>query len=266
MSDIFMAKPTYFDVIHKDLNNHMKMDTPVNKTLSNVQYENLVNILKSVSANIKFIAAVPNLVDMVFAANGALIHRPSKTAVVSSFAAKPRQKESVYWKQFLKNENYNVFMLKSYFEGQGDALFSHNYTKLWMGYGFRTQVAASNELQACLPETKVMSLKLINPDFYHLDTCFCVLNQQTVMYYPDAFDTKSKNLIETQFTNKIIVSEDDAKNFGCNAAQIGSNIILHKASNNLKQSLHKHGYNIIENNMSEFLLSGGSVKCCILHA
>ena len=135
-----------------------------------------------------------------------------------------------------------------------------------MGHGFRTELSAQKELQDIFPESKVQALHLVDQQFYHLDTCFCILKESTVMYYSPAFDTESKNKIIQSFDVCIDVSGEDAKNFACNAVNCNSYVILHNASSKLKTTLQEHGFTVIENNMSEFLLSGGSVKCCALHA
>lgn len=263
---VFMCKPTYFDVIHKDLNAHMTMYKPVDKKLALIQYTNLTNFLRSIGVVVNFIESRPSLVDMVFAANGALIDKQSHSAIIATFAASPRQDESIYWKSFLESQNFKIHALNVSFEGQGDALFSHHDSKLWIGHGFRTSSEAVRIVSKLFDNKNVLSLKLIHPKYYHLDTCFCVLNQNCVMYYPDAFDTQSLTLIESNFEDRIIVSQNDAESFACNAVQISNYVILHSASETLKHKLSSRNLTVVENNMSEFLLSGGSVKCCVLHS
>ena len=261
-----MCKPTFFDVIHKNLNAHMTMKRVVDKQRANMQYWNLTRILTNIGAEIKFINSEPKLVDMVFAANGALIDKVSNTAAISNFHAKPRVDESDFWKDFLIKHGLYVKKIYSHFEGQGDALFSHNNKNLWMGYGFRTSYNAAEELRNIFHNSNVQTLKLINPKFYHLDTCFCILNNSNVMFYPGAFDDDSVSKIKQHFPDHIEVSLEDSEKFSCNAVIIDQYIILNKASNNLKTKLQNIGYMVIEINMSEFILSGGSVKCCVLHA
>ena len=262
---VFMCKPTYFDVIHKNLNVHMSMYRPVDKKIALLQFTNLTNFLRSINVDVKMIEPRENLVDMVFSANGALIEKKTNTAVIASFAAEPRKEESVYWSEFLRKQKYNIYQLNSSFEGQGDALFSHNNKILWVGYGYRTIFEAAEELQLVFSNIKVYPLRLANPLFYHLDTCFCVINETCVMYYPDAFDDESLKLIRKNFKDRIEVSDYDAMNFACNAVQAYNHIILNSASDELKDELANRKLTVIENDMSEFILSGGSVKCCVLH-
>ena len=261
-----MCRPTHYDVVHENLNFHMNMQTSVNKHQAHMQYWNLVRKISSCGANIKFIESQNNLVDMVFAANGALIDKATHTAIIANFAAKPRIEESNLWKSFLKNNSFKIKMMKNKFEGQGDALFSHSDKILWYGYGFRSSYEAASELKSVLQHVTIQTLKLVDERFYHLDTCFCVLSNDSVMYYPNAFDDESQKKIENMFQIKIIVSEYDAQKFSCNAICIYNNVFLHEASLNLRNSLNEIGYTVIENNMSEFLLSGGSAKCCVMHA
>ena len=108
---------------------------------------------------------------------------------------------------------------------------------------------------------------MTDPEFYHLDTCFCPLDGGHVMFYPKAFTSYGVSQIYNSFGkhNCILVDEEDARNFACNAISLGDDIILNKASTKLKNELESFKYNVYENDMSEFLLSGGSTKCSILH-
>ena len=259
-----MCKPQYYDVVHKNLNVHMQMHHAVNKQKAFMQYFNLYHALRNIGVKVDYVEPQPGLVDMVFAANGALIDPTSNTAIVSNFSAEPRKSESVYWNKFLRSNGYNLKTTITTFEGQGDALFSHNNTKLWTGYGFRSSFAASAEIQEYLPHVQIIPLKLIDPNFYHLDTCFSVLNHDTILYYPKAFDENSNEIIRNHFRNCINVSYSDAMNFVCNSLEYDNFVITHKCSLSLKTELLNHNFKIIEMNMSEYLLSGGSVKCCVM--
>ena len=111
------------------------------------------------------------------------------------------------------------------------------------------------------------SLKLTNPLWYHLDTCFCPFDNDKLLLYEKAFDEESLKKVYDVFDEKncIKVSEEDAKNFACNSICVPNNIIIgHSFTPKLKEKLKDFNYNTIENNMSEFLLSGGSTKCCVL--
>jgi len=60
------------------------------------------------------------------------------------------------------------------FEGAGDALMDRESGCLWAAYGFRSELDA-HPLLAHWLGLEVISLRLTDPRFYHLDTCFCPL-------------------------------------------------------------------------------------------
>ncbi len=269
---MLMCQPKYFDVIHFQLNKHMVMKRPVDKVLAKEQWQNLVTKIVGNNVKLSFIEPKNDLVDMVFSANGGLTYK--NKVIVSNFDAVPREEESLHYIEYFGKQDYKVLFPPDNikFEGAGDALFSHNKKYLWNGHGFRTDTKAFSYLQDVFKndDLKVISLKLVDPSFYHLDTCFCPLSEDVVMIYQPAFDNESINKIESHFdeSNIIKVSSEDAKNFACNSIYSDvdgkKSIIGHKYSPELRQLLERRGYFVQENNMSEFLLSGGSTKCSVL--
>ena len=62
------------------------------------------------------------------------------------------------------------------FEGAGDALLDRGGQWLWAGYGFRSELDSHAYLAQWL-DVEVLSLRLVDRRFYHLDTCFCPLSR-----------------------------------------------------------------------------------------
>lgn len=272
---ILMCRPKYFDVIHYKLNNHMIMKNKVVRNEALNQWYNLYDNIMKCDVKIDFIKPKKNLVDMVFVANAGLIY--DEKAIISNFNAIPRKNESKHYDNYFKKNYYEVFNSPIEFEGAGDALFSHNRRHLWMAHGFRSDKNAkyfvSNIL--CDNNLDIHSLKLVDPFWYHLDTCFCPIGINNIMLYEKAFDKESLDKIYGVFGEKncIKVSEEDARNFACNSVSLKSNpftdytlatIIGNKFTKDLKMKLQNLNYKVVECDMSQFLLSGGSVKCCIL--
>merc|ERR1712137_15033 len=116
-------------------------------------------------------------------------------------------------------------------------------------------------------ESNAYALHLVMEKYYHLDTCFCPLEGNHVMYYPPAFTEGGQKRIQKVFGEDmcIPITDDEAELFACNAVSIGTDIVLNKSTPRLTKILNAKGYNVIESPMSEFLLSGGSCKCCVLH-
>src|SRR5699024_5538189 len=112
-------------------------------------------------------------------------------------------------------------------------------------------------------DVPVLTLKLADEKFYHLDTCFCVLNDKTVLIYPDAFCEESLTLINTVFENVIHASRYEAEELlACNAAcPDGRNVIIQQGCTDVNKKLRDAGLTIHEVSTNEFLKSGGSVFC-----
>lgn len=105
------------------------------------------------------------------------------------------------------------------------------------------------------------------PEYYHLDTCFCPLENGELLLHEPAFTDEGLDLITASFGAENLIRADsaDAAAFVCNAINVGDQIICNKISAPLRQELEHRGYTVTETPMSEFLLSGGSTKCCVLH-
>ena len=100
---ILVCRPKYFDVVHYKLNSHMLMKKNVNRNLALQQWMSLRDNIERCDVKVDFIKPKKNLVDMVFAANGALIYK--NKAIVSKFNAEPRKPESFeYFKFFYNNK------------------------------------------------------------------------------------------------------------------------------------------------------------------
>lgn len=236
-----------------------------NQELACRQWERF-HALMSDYAAIALMPAVSGLPDLVFTANAALVH--NHTAVLSSFRCPERQPEAHYYADWLSADGFQVKRLPSgtMFEGAGDALFDRAVKSLlWFGYGYRSDAAASRHLQNLIG-VEVQELRLCDPRFYHLDTCFCPLEGGYLFYYPAAFDREANAAIESRVSadRRFAVSEEDAIHFACNAVNIGKKVILNYATRELAAWLVSHGFDVNQTLMSEFIKAGGSTKCLSL--
>ncbi len=228
------------------------------------QWHNLHHIIKD-EAIVELVAPAQGWPDMVFTANAGLVL--DQNVVLSRFLHKERQGEEPYFKQWFADHGYTVFELPPDlpFEGAGDALLDREGRWLWAGYGFRTELD-SHPLLAKWLDIEVLSLRLIDGRFYHLDTCFCPLTGGYLLYYPPAFDAYSNQVIERRVPaeKRIAIEEPDAVNFACNAVNVNDLVILNKASDSLKQRLAAVGFRVRETPLTEFLKAGGASKCLTL--
>jgi lysine-ketoglutarate reductase/saccharopine dehydrogenase-like protein (TIGR00300 family) len=228
------------------------------------QWQHLYQLLKERS----MVDLVPSQLgwpDMVFTANAGLVL--GNTVVLSRFFHKERQGEEPYFKQWFEEQGYTVYELPKDlpFEGAGDALLDREGRWLWAGYGFRSELDSHPYLAKWL-DIEVLSLRLMDERFYHLDTCFCPLKGGYLLYYPPAFDAYSNRLIEMRVpeAKRIAVSEADAIHFACNAVNIDQTVVMNKASDRLKEQLQRVGFQVVETPLNEFLKAGGAAKCLTL--
>ncbi|MGB8701118.1 MAG: fused N-dimethylarginine dimethylaminohydrolase/saccharopine dehydrogenase domain-containing protein, partial [Thermosynechococcaceae cyanobacterium] len=269
---ILMCAPHHYDVDYV-INPWMEGNIHrSSRDQAQIQWNKLYNVLKT-HATVDLVEPQPGWPDMVFTANAGLVL--GDTVVLSRFFHPERQGEEPYFQQWFEEQGYKVHTLpKSLpFEGAGDALLDRAGRWLWAGYGFRSELDAHPYLAQWL-DVEVLSLRLVDRRFYHLDTCFCPLADGYLLYYPSAFDTYSNRLIELRVPpeKRIAINEVDAINFACNAVNIDSLrdgkaervVVLNKASDELQQILGDRGFTVVETPLTEFLKAGGAAKCLTL--
>ncbi len=261
---ILMCPPDYFTVeyvINPWMAGHKgSMD----KNLARQQWEALRDALAQY-ADIVTIEPRPELPDMVFTANAGVVY--GRKAVASHFMPMERRPEEAHFKKWFRDNGFELLDLdeKIGFEGAGDCLLDRKGPWLWTGLGFRTEIEAHEELRKFF-DREVVSIRLVDSRFYHIDTCFCPLADGFLMYHPPAFDFDSRIAIESRVPShkRIVVDTMDAGNFACNAVNIGDQVFLNKASKPLKARLMLAGFTVHEVDVSEFLKAGGSTKCLTL--
>jgi lysine-ketoglutarate reductase/saccharopine dehydrogenase-like protein (TIGR00300 family) len=214
---------------------------------------------------VDLVKPAPGLPDMVFTANGGFVLE--KKAVVSRFLYRERQGEAEHFKNWFRHTGFEVSELPGDvpFEGEGDALLDRERGLLWVGYGMRTDLGIHPALAEAL-DLRVVSLRLADERFYHLDTCLCPLEGGYLVYYPRAFDADSILQIEQVVPEekRIPVGDADAAAFACNMVNIGDDIVMNSASPELKERLGEAGFTVIETPLDEFMKAGGAAKCLVL--
>jgi lysine-ketoglutarate reductase/saccharopine dehydrogenase-like protein (TIGR00300 family) len=264
LARILMCTPTHYDVDYV-INPWMEGNIHrSSRDLAQEQWNKLYTVLKT-HATVDLVEPQLGWPDMVFTANAGLVL--GNTVVLSRFFHPERQGEEPYFQEWFESQGYTVHTLpKSLpFEGAGDALLDRSGRWLWAGYGFRSELDSHPYLAKWL-DVEVLSLRLVDRRFYHLDTCFCPLTDGYLLYYPAAFDTYSNRMIELRVPSekRIAIDEVDAVNFSCNSVNIDHVVVMNKASDGLKQILGDRGFTIIETPLTEFLKAGGAAKCLTL--
>lgn len=255
-----MCPPKFFGIEY-EINSWMHTENEVNHETATKQWNDLYYIYtKELGWNVNLIDPIKGLPDMVFATDCCLIK--DEKILLSNFRYPERQEETVYYEKWLHNNGFKNTKKSEYiFEGGGDNLVCGD--KILAGHGFRTDPRVADEMRDYF-SCEVVSLKIIDADFYHLDTSLAVLSSDTVAYYPGAIDEASSQRLRNAIPNLIEATHEEAKGFGLNAVSDGETIITSNESESLIQKYRQAGFKVIPTSILEFRKSGGGIKCLTL--
>lgn len=253
-----MTPPAFFAVAYA-INPWMDVTAPVDVQVAQAQWEHLHQTYLRLGHSVDLIEPISGLPDMVYTANGGFIAHD--IAVVARFRFPERAGEFRAYASWMSSVGYRPVTTRHVNEGQGDLLMVGE--RVLAGYGFRTDQRAHAEIAAVLG-LPVVSLELVDPRFYHLDTALAVLDDHTIAYYPPAFSTAAQEQLSALFPDAIVVGSADAFVFGLNAVSDGLNVVLPVAAMGFAAQLRAAGFEPVGVDLSELLKGGGSVKCCTL--
>lgn len=252
-----MCRPTYFEVSYA-INPWMDPGTPVDRDVALAQWEELKATYDRLGHTVELIDPLPGQPDMVFAANGALV--VAGRVFGASFRNPERADEAPAFRSWFESAGYvDVRTPKNVNEGEGD--FAVVGDTILAGTGFRTDHPAHFEVQEYFGRP-VISLQLVDPHFYHLDTALFALDDTNVAYYPAAFSEGSQAVLRQLFPDAVIATEADAFAFGLNSVSDGRHVVVESGAVELIAALRERGYEPIPIDMSELRKSGGGPKCC----
>jgi N-dimethylarginine dimethylaminohydrolase len=262
--DLVMCPPDHFEVAYA-INPWMTSGIAVDPARARLQWEVLRNTYLSLGHRVRVVDPVPGLPDMVFAANGGLV--AGGRAYAARFRYAERAAEATAYAAFLRSSGLDVTDATETNEGEGDFLVLG--AMVLAGTGFRTSLAAHIEAARVL-DRPVVSLELVDPRFYHLDTALAVLDDGNgaapadIAYYPGAFSRHSRRTLRDLFPGAVECSEQDARAFGLNAVSDGHHVVLPREARGLAATLRDRGYTPVPVELDEFLKAGGSAKCCTM--
>lgn len=267
-----MVKPDYFDVTYS-INPYMTDEkgnlNQINKQKAILEWQELKKTYEKLGYTVDTLDGHPELPDMVFAANQSFPFLDPKTkskcVLLSHMRSTYRKPEVAYFKKYYESQGYNVYELENKtlcLEGNGDALIQPGNGRVWGGFGPRTDKKVYDEFVSRF-HLSVTPLELVTKDFYHLDTCFSILDEHTVAIQKEAFAPESLKLIEKGFKNILEVDRaENLKYFACNChCPNGKDVILQSGTVQFKSNLIKNGFTVHEVETKEFIKAGGSVFC-----
>lgn len=263
---VLMCAPKYFDINYVGNEYMVNLNADFNKELAMKQWNDLKVIYEKLDFEVSLVEPVEGLVDMVFTANQSLPFldlNGNKKVVLSKMRNAQRADEVEHFEDFYLKNGYEIIKLPneiSYFESMGDAIIDYNRKIIFGGYGYRTHENVYDFLKE-VTGYEIVKVNLMNKYFYHLDTCFSLLNSDTALICPDAFNGEDFKKLTHYFNDIITVSSDENKeSFACNChCPDGKNVIVDTKAHPAKFS--DAGFNVIQTDTSEFMKSGGSVFC-----
>ena len=257
-----MCPPEYFAVEYS-INPWMDPSAPVDARLALAQWTELKTTYERLGHTVEVVDPQPGLPDMVFAANSATVI--DGRVLGAKFRAPERAAEAEHFRQWFTGHGYrDLVMPERINEAEGDFAWTGDF--LLAGHGFRTDPAAHSEAQEELG-VPVVSLSLLDPRYYHLDTALFVLEKGAnaqIAYCPEAFSAGSRRVLRRLFPEAVIADAADAACLGLNGVSDGRNVILPREADGLTKSLTDRGYQVHHVDIGELRKSGGGPKCCTL--
>lgn len=253
-----MTRPDHFAVRYS-INPWMDPARPVDVPRALAQWQRLYDRLVDLGHTVALVPSLPGLPDMVYAANGGFVVDGFAYGV--RFAHPERSEEAPAYDKWLDSMGLSVIEPHFVNEGEGDFLVCGR--RILAGHGFRTDIRAHGEV-AALTGREVVSLELVDPRYYHLDTALAVVSEDVVAYHPPAFSPAAQDRLANLFPDALVVGADDAALLGLNVISDGRHVVLAEGAQRFAAQLRERGFEPIGVDLSELLKGGGGPKCCVL--
>jgi len=257
-----MCRPEHYTVAYR-INPWMNPEDPTDTSVALGQWQQLHDTYVSLGHEVELIDPLAGLPDMVYAANGGFTL--DGVAYTARFTYPERQPEGPAYGEWFREHGFRVHEAQEVNEGEGDFLLVGD--AILAGTGFRTSVESHAEL-AGVTGREVVTLRLVDPRFYHLDTALAVLDPSgadaNIAYLPEAFDDASRSELQRRYPDAVEVGIEDARWLGLNSISDGRNVVIASRAVGFEASLRERGYTPIGLDLAELLLGGGGVKCCTL--
>ncbi len=258
---LLMCPPDYYEIAY-EINPWMSVRRYADRKKACQQWIAFYELLKDkLHVKIELLEPVKHLPDLVFTANGGLVRK--RMFVRSNFRHKERKGEEACFESWFKKNGY---ILKTIdrpfcFEGEGDALFMGK--ELYTGFHFRSDVEAHDAVSG-LVKAPYFALELADKRFYHLDTCFAPLNEESALMFLPAFETYAQLILLENIADPIRVPEKEALNFACNAVVVDKDVVIPQDCPHTTRELEKRGFRVHALEFTEFIKAGGAAKCLVL--
>ena len=262
-----MCRPEYFTVSY-EINPWMHRSQPTDTAKALAQWQDLHDTYLALGHEVELIDPLPGFPDMVYTANGGLVI--DGIALGPRFRVSQRQGEEPAFLRWFAEHGLQVVEPVAVQEGEGDLLPAGDV--ILAGHGFRSSLDSHAEIAEVFGR-EVLSLRLVNPSYYHLDTALCVLDpvqgpggveRVTLAYRPAAFDAPSRAVLAERFPEALQMPDDGPASLALNVTSDGLNVVIPPEATWLAAQLRERGYRPHTVDVSELNRGGGGIKCCTL--
>jgi N-dimethylarginine dimethylaminohydrolase len=264
-----MCRPEHFTVSYT-INPWMEPAKPTDTARALAQWQTLHDLYLQLGHEVELIDALAGYPDMVYTANGGFVI--DGRAYAPKFRFVERAGEAPAFADWFRANGFDTVEPEEVNEGEGDFLLAGDV--ILAGTGFRSTGDSHREVGEVFGR-EVVSLNLVDPRFYHLDTALTVLDpvagvenggpeKANIAYLPHAFDERSQAILAERYPDAIRVADADGAVFGLNSSSDGLNVIISPRARGFEAQLRERGYNPVLVDLSELLLGGGGIKCCTL--
>jgi N-dimethylarginine dimethylaminohydrolase len=265
---VLLCPPACFDVVDRK-NAYMLQKTSVDHENAQRQWQALRSALEQTGCEVEIIPPAPGLEDMVFAANQVFVgfHETiGKFIVPSRMVHASRQREVPFYVEWYRQRGFKIIELDlvvDYLEGHGDLLWHPDWSRIYAGYGCRSTQGGVEKFRDAMSKLgiPVVPLRLVDPYCYHLDTCFCPLNNEAVLIYPGAFAAESLANLRQFWPRVHELTTDEAHRFMGNGIVANGSYLTSHLTPNLETILRREGLVPVIVDTSEFEKAGGSLFC-----
>jgi len=265
---VLLCPPEYFDVIDQK-NPYMAGRLPVDREKAQRQWQALRTALEEAGCEVETIAPVPDLEDMVFAANQVFVgfHEGiGKFIVPSRMVHDSRRREVPFYVDWYRQRGFKIIEVEignEHLEGHGDLIWHPDWSRIYAGYGFRSTQSGVEKFRDAMSKLgiPVIPLHLVDRYCYHLDTCLCPLNDEAALIYPGAYAAESLATLREYWNRIYELTADEAHRFMGNGIVANGRYLTPHLTPHLAAILSQEGLAPVVIDTSEFEKSGGSLFC-----
>lgn len=242
-----------------EINPYMhKVDQP-DWDQSVVEHDAIVSAHREAGRTTEYIPTVSGCPDMVYTANGALVH--GNRAILAQLPPE-REPELPHFRRWFLEHGYDLVDAPYRFSGQGDALAFGS--RLFAGSGWRTDKAMHPFIADTLGYD-VVPVRTVSDRWYDIDLAIAVITPETIAWCPEAFDHRSRRTVrELSGVELIEVGVDEAELFALNLVSDTTTVTMTTGAPRLAQHLRDRGYRVVELPTEELKKGGGGIRCTSL--